>query len=253
MQEWLIVSFASLFAGFVDSIVGGGGLVLLPTLFAVYPLASPATISGTNKTGAIFGTSFAAWKYAQRVHFDWAVLLPAVACAFAGAMLGAWAVTVVSAQLVRKLLPFMLLAVLLYTLYKKDLGSHHQPRGSTGRQAALASGLGLTIGFYDGFFGPGTGSFFVFALVRLLGYDFLNASASAKLLNISTNCASILLLGLGGYIWWHLTMPLALANVLGSMLGTFMALRYGSGFVRWIFVVVVSLLIVRSLWDAFLR
>ncbi|RMX04133.1 sulfite exporter TauE/SafE family protein [Corticibacter populi] len=252
-MEWIIVSLASLFAGFVDAIVGGGGLILVPALFAVYPNAAPATLFGTNKTGSIWGTSFSAWKYARRVRFKWIVILPAVAAAFGGSMLGSWAVTVASADILRKALPFVLLGVLVYTLAKKDLGQHHRPLGDTRRELALACAIGLLIGFYDGFFGPGTGSFFVFAFVRLLGYDFLNASANAKLLNIATNLASILLLGFKGYIWWHLTIALALANIAGSLLGTHMALKYGSGFVRWIFVAVVSVLIARTAWDAFLR
>lgn len=252
-MEWLIVSFASLFAGFVDAIVGGGGLVLVPALFAAYPSAAPATLFGTNKSGAIWGTTFSAWKYAGKVQFRWRTILPAVVAAFAGSMLGSWMVTVISADFLRKALPFILLAVLVYTLARKDMGQHHRPLASAGTEVALAVAIGLLIGFYDGFFGPGTGSFFVFAFVRLLGFDFLNASANAKLLNIATNLASLLLLGFKGHVWWHLMVPLAVANILGSVLGTHMALKYGSGFVRWIFVLVVGLLICRSAWDAFLR
>ncbi|SHF60180.1 hypothetical protein SAMN02745117_02274 [Lampropedia hyalina DSM 16112] len=252
-MEWLIVSLASLFAGFVDAIVGGGGLILVPVLFAVYPTAAPAALFGTNKSGAVWGTAFSAWRYARRIEFRWAVILPAVLAAFGGSLLGSWAVTVASADFLRKLLPFVLLAVLCYTLWKKDLGQTAHPLQSRRREQVLAMCIGALIGFYDGFFGPGTGSFFVFALVRLLGYDFLNASAHAKLLNIATNVASVALLGMKGYVWWHLTVPLAVANILGSLLGTWMALRYGAGFVRWIFVAVVSVLIARSAWDAFLR
>lgn len=250
-MEWLIVSLASLFAGFVDAIVGGGGLILVPMLFAVYPNAAPATLFGTNKTGSIWGTAFSAWRYAKRIEFHWQVLLPAICMAFAGSFIGSWAVTIASAEFLRKLLPFVLLAVLTYTLCKKDLGQTSQPRMAFRKEVIWASAIGLLIGFYDGFFGPGTGSFFVFALVRLLGYDFLSASANAKLLNIATNLASIILFGFKGYIWWHLTIPLAIANIIGSFLGTWMALKYGAGFVRWIFIAVVSVLIARSAYDAF--
>lgn len=252
-MEVLIISVASLFAGFVDAIVGGGGLILIPALFAVYPQAAPATLFGTNKTGSIWGTSFSAWRYARRIEFHWRVLLPAVAAAFIGAFAGSWAVTIMSADFLRKLLPFILLAVLIYTLLKKDLGQVARPRLSFARELATACGIGFFIGFYDGFFGPGTGSFFVFALVRLLGYDFLSASANAKLLNVATNLASIILFGFKGYIWWSLTPALALANIAGSFLGTWAALRYGAGFVRWFFIVVVGMLIARSAYDAFLR
>lgn len=250
-MEWLVVSLASLLAGFVDAIVGGGGLVLVPALFAAYPAAPPATLLGTNKTGAIWGTAFSAWRYARRVTFDGSVLLPAVAAAFAGSLLGAWALTVASPDALRRLLPFVLLAVLLYTLARKDLGIRPRPPARPWLARSLAVAIGLTVGLYDGFFGPGTGSFFVFALVRLLGYDFLSASANAKVLNVATNLAAILLLGLAGHVWWHLTLALAVSGIAGSLLGTHMALRYGAGFVRWIFIAVVSLLIVRTAWDAF--
>lgn len=251
-MEWIIVSLASLFAGFVDAIVGGGGLVLVPVLFAAYPNALPATLLGTNKSGAIWGTSFSAWKYARRVTFRWNTLLPAIGAAFVGSMLGAWAITLVSADFLRKALPFVLLAVLLYTLARKDLGQESRPIANPAKEIALGILIGLIVGFYDGFFGPGAGSFLVFAFVRILGFDFLNAAANAKLLNIATNLAAILLLGWKGHIWWHLVIPLALSNIVGSFLGTAMALRYGSGFVRWMFIGVVSLLIMRSAWDGLL-
>jgi uncharacterized membrane protein YfcA len=147
----------------------------------------------------------------------------------------------------------ILLGVLGYTLAKKELGRDHEPRLAGRTEMLTASAIGLLIGFYDGFFGPGTGSFFVFLFVRLLGYDFLNASASAKLLNLASNAAALLLFTLKGHVWWHFAIPLAVANVLGSMLGTWMALRHGTGFVRAIFIGVVSLLILKTAYDAFLR
>lgn len=252
-MDLILISIASLFAGFVDSIVGGGGLVLIPALFAIYPNAAPATLFGTNKTGSIWGTAFSAWRYARKIEFSWNVLVPAILTAFVGSLIGSWTVTLISADFLRKLLPFILLAVLAYTLYKKDLGQVAKPRKTFTQELLIGCGIGLVLGFYDGFFGPGTGSFMVFALVRLLGYDFLSASANAKLLNIATNLAGVLLLGFKGYIWWHLTIPLAVANIAGSFLGSWLALRYGSGFVRWIFIGVVTVLIGRTMFDAFLR
>jgi uncharacterized membrane protein YfcA len=113
--------------------------------------------------------------------------------------------------------------------------------------------MGLMVGFYDGFFGPGTGSFFVFLMVRWLGYDFLNASASAKLLNTATNLAALLLFALKGHVWWHLALPMAVANIIGSLLGTHLALKHGTGFVRTVFIGVVSALILKTAYDAFMR
>ena len=248
-----IVTLASLFAGFVDAIVGGGGLILIPALFGTFPNAAPATLLGTNKATGIWGTGWATWQFARRVKIEWAAMLPAASAALIGSFAGAWTVTLVSAGGLRKALPLILLGVLVYTLARKELGRTHAPRLAGHTQALTASAIGFALGFYDGFFGPGTGSFFVFAFVRLLGYDFLNASASAKLLNTATNLAALVLFALKGHVWWHAALPMAAANVVGSLLGTRLALRHGAGFVRVVFIVVVAALILKTGWDAFLR
>ena len=244
------VTLASGLAGFVDSIVGGGGLILVPALFAVYPHAHPATLFGVNKSASLWGTAAATVQYARRVDMPWRALLPAAAVCFASSVAGAWSVTVISPDFLRKALPLVLLAVFCYTLAKKDLGREHRPRFAGIRQTLATACLGLVIGFYDGFFGPGTGSFFVFLFVRWMGFDFLHASASAKLLNTTSNLAALLLFTWKGHVWWHLALPMALANVVGSLLGTRLALKHGSGFVRVAFLVVVSALIVKTGHDA---
>lgn len=252
-MELFIVSLASLLAGFVDSIVGGGGLILVPALFATFPGAPPATLLGTNKGASVWGTAFATWQYSRRVEIRWASLLPAAGAGFVASFAGAWLVTVVSADFLRKLLPLVLLAVLIYTVYKKDLGQTHAPRFSGAKEVWMAVAIGALIGFYDGFFGPGTGSFLVFLLVRVLGYDFLSASASAKFINTATNVAALVLFVTKGHIWWHFVLAMALANVVGSLLGTRLALKHGTGFVRVVFIGVVSALILKTGWDAFGR
>jgi uncharacterized membrane protein YfcA len=252
-MELLIVSVASLLAGFVDAIVGGGGLILVPALFTVFPTTTPATLFGVNKGASIWGTAVATAQYARRVQLRWKALVPAAMAGFAGSLAGAWLVTITSGGFLRKLLPFVLLAVLVYTLVKKDLGRHHTPRFTGRAEGLAASCIGLVLGFYDGFFGPGTGSFLVFLFVRWLGYDFLNASASAKLLNTATNFAALLLFALTGHVWWHFALTMAVANVVGSLLGTRLALKHGAGFVRVVFIVVVSALILKTGFDAFLK
>ncbi len=252
-MEWILVSLASALAGFVDAIVGGGGLILVPAMFAAFPTTTPATLFGTNKSAAVWGTAISAWQYSHRVRITWATLVPAIATTLVGAFLGAWAVTLIKPDFLRILLPFILLGVLLYTLAKKELGRDHAPRLAGRTEMWAACAIGLLIGFYDGFFGPGTGSCFVFLFVRLLGYDFLNASASAKLLNVATNIAALILFSFKGYVWWHMALPLAVANVVGSVLGTHMALKHGTGFVRGIFIFVVGVLILKTGYDAFLR
>ena len=190
-MEIFFTTFASALAGFVDSIVGGGGLILLPALFAAYPNAAPATLFGTNKSASVWGTAFATWQYSRRVQVRWSSLLPAAGVTMLAAFAGAWWVTLVSAEFLRRLLPAVLVLVLIYTLMRKDMGRHHAPRFHGRAELLATSTIGLTIGFYDGFFGPGTGSFFVFLLVRWLGYDFLNASVAAKLLNLASNIAAL--------------------------------------------------------------
>ncbi len=251
-MELALASMASLLAGFIDSIVGGGGLVLVPALFAIFPTTAPATLFGTNKGAAVWGTAIATVQYSRRVTLPWRALGPAAAAGFAGALAGAWLVTVVSPVFLRKLLPVVLLVVLIYTIAKKELGRTHQPRFAGKQEALAASAVGLVIGFYDGFFGPGTGSFFVFLLVRWLGYDFLHASAGAKLLNTATNLAALLLFTLKGHVWWHFALVMAVSNVLGSLAGTHLALKHGTGLVRGVFIAVVSALILKTGWDALL-
>ena len=251
-MELLFVCTASLLAGFVDSIVGGGGLILIPSLFALFPTAAPATLFGTNKGASIWGTGLATVQYSRRVAMVWRALLPAAAAALLAAFAGAWLVTVVSPALLRKILPGLLVLLLAYTLTKKDLGRAHAPRFEGRREMLVLAAIGTLVGFYDGFFGPGTGSFFVFLLVRVAGYDFLHASASAKLLNTASNLAALVLFAWKGHVWWHLVLAMALSNMAGSLAGTHLALKHGTGFVRVVFMVVVAALIAKTSWDAFL-
>jgi uncharacterized protein len=252
-MELILVALASGLAGFVDSIVGGGGLVLVPALFAVFPNAHPATLFGTNKGASVWGTAMATWQYSRRVTLHWRALAPAALAGFLASLAGAWLVTEISPTFLRKVLPAILLLVLIYTVLKKEMGRYHAPRFSGTREALVACAIGALIGFYDGFFGPGTGSFFVFLMVRLLGYDFLHASASAKLLNTATNISAIMLFAIKGHVWWHLVVVMAVANVLGSLAGTHLALKHGTGFVRGVFIAVMSALILKTGYDAFFR
>ena len=253
MTELVVLSLASLFAGFVDAVGGGGGLVLVPALFGVFPGAAPATLFGTNKAASVWGTGWATWQYASRVQMPWASLWPAALAALVGSGAGAWCVTVADPTLLRRALPFVLLAVLIYTLARRNLGREHAPRYQGRTQAAVASAIAFALGVYDGFFGPGTGSLLVFLFVRLLGFDFLHASASAKLLNTVTNASALLLFAYKGHVWWHLAALMAVANVIGSLIGTRMALRHGAPFVRAVFVCVVALLIVKTVWDGYFK
>jgi uncharacterized membrane protein YfcA len=252
-MDYLLTALASLVAGFIDSIVGGGGLIMVPALLATFPGTHPATLFGTNKAASVWGTGFAAAQYTRQVRLDWRIVGPAAVAGFAAALAGAWLLTIVSAAFLRQGLPVVLLLLLVYSMAKKDLGRIHAPYHAPHIALAYAITIGSLIGFYDGFFGPGTGSFLVFAFVRLLGYDFLHATAAAKILNTATNLAALALFAAKGHVWWHFAASMAVANVAGSLMGTRLALRHGTGFVRIFFLLVVSALIVKTSYDAFLR
>ena len=251
--ELPLIAGASFFAGLVDSMVGGGGLILTPTLFSAFPAAAPATLLGTNKCASVAGTSLAAVQYTRRVRLHGRWLVPAVLAALVGSFAGAWSVTQLDPTFLRRLLPVLLLAVLGYTLANRHLGLTHAPRHAPHAQAALATAIGATLGWYDGFFGPGTGSFLIFAFVRVLGFDFLNASAAAKVLNVATNLAALSLFASSGHVWWSIGLTLAAANAIGSLLGARLALRHGAQLVRRVFVLVVCALIVKTGYDAFVK
>jgi uncharacterized membrane protein YfcA len=248
-----ILAFAAFFAGFVDAVVGGGGLIQLPALFSVYSQELPARLIGTSKLAGVWGTSVAAVKYVRAVRLPWVVIAPASIIAFLFSFLGAITVTYISPDLLRKALPFMLLAIVFYTLFNKDLGRQFRPRFSGRLQLWMMFLMGAVIGFYDGFFGPGTGSFFIFILVRLFGYDFLHASAGAKVLNVACNLAALIWFGWSGNLLWQVGFAMAVCNVAGSVFGTRMALKHGSGFVRILFLMVVSALLIKTSYDAFLK
>ncbi len=239
------------FAGLVDAVAGGGGLIQVPALFAAYPEAPPATLLSTNKVSAVGGTLNAARKYLRHVSLPWAIVFPAIVAGFVGSLLGANAVSNFPAEPLRKALPFVLLFLLLYTWFQPTLGGVHAPKTLGHFQRIKGVILGLTIGFYDGFFGPGTGSFLLFGFVRFFGFDFLHASAATKLVNVATNLAAILMLASLGQINWPLGLAMMAANIAGSQFGSRLAIQHGSAFVRKAFLVIVTVLILKSAWNAY--
>lgn len=245
-----LVLIAAFGAGLIDAMVGGGGLVQLPALFAFYPNVAPATLLGTSKLAGIFGTASAVWRYATRVSIPWRALAPLAAYVLVASAAGALLATRVPAEVFRPLVPIMLGAVLIYTLWRKNLGATHEPREFSGRHHVIGALAIVAIGFYDGFFGPGTGSFLMFVFVRCYGYDFLHAGASARVLNVATNAAALFYFAARGHVLWHIGIAMAVCNVAGSIAGTRLALKGGSGLVRKAFIVVVSLLILRTAWVA---
>ena len=242
---------AAFCAGFVDAIVGGGGLIQLPSLLAAYPLGSPPVLLGTNKLGSICGTTGAVMRYMRVVRIPWRMLMPAIAVAFLAALAGASLVSAVSPALFRPLVPIMLTVVLAYVLWHQDLGARHAPIAFSRRRAVLALAAIGGIGVYDGFFGPGTGSFLMLLFIRFYGFDFLHASAGARTINVATNAGALLFFGIHGEVHWGLGVALGACNATGSVLGAHTALKHGSQFIRVAFIAIVSALIIKTGMDAF--
>jgi uncharacterized membrane protein YfcA len=240
---------AAMLAGWVDAVSGGGGLVQLPALLVGLPGVPPATVLGTNKLSSIIGTSAAARTYRRAAVTDLATAVPMALAAFLGSGIGAFVATHLPGTFFRPLALVLLVVVGLWTLLRPDLGERQDLRWQGGvdhdRHRVAAIAMGAIIGLYDGVFGPGTGTFLVFGLVALLGYSFLNASAIAKIVNVSTNLAAILVFAATGHVLWGLGLAMGAANLLGAVVGARTAVRRGSGFVRVVFLVVVGVLLVK--------
>lgn len=249
---WLALLLAAAFAGFVDAVAGGGGMIQVPALFAGLPRESPATLFGTNKIASIFGTMNAARRYLRAVDMNWAIAVPTAGSAFLFSFAGAATVAWLPKDVVRPLVLGLLVAVAIYTWTKPDFGRQSQtPRVAPRHALFVAMLAGAVLGFYDGFFGPGAGSFMIFAFVRLFGMDFLHASATAKIVNAATNAGALLLFAPQGHVLWTLGLGMALCNIVGAQLGSLLAIKHGSGFVRAVFLVMTTLLIAKIGWDTF--
>ena len=249
LQTIALCGFAFL-AGLVDSVVGGGGLIQLPALLILLPAATPAAdVLGTNKCASIAGTAAAVWNYARFVRAPASAVWPTAAAGLVFAGLGSWAVSQMHPGAWRPLVLGLLVAVAAYTFSRKDFGALHAPRLSPGAQTWAGGSMGAAIGFYDGFFGPGTGSFLIFGFIGVFGFDFLTASAASKAVNLATNLSSVVFFASTGHVMYSLAIPMAACNILGSMTGTRLAVARGSQFVRRLFLVVVSAIICKLAWD----
>lgn len=252
-MEWLVISLASALAGFIDAIVGGGGLILLPALFAVFPSAPPATLFGTNKSAAIWGTGVATWQYSRRVAIRWSALWPGALAALAGAFSGAWCVTLLDPNFLRKALPLVLLGLLLYTLAKKELGRAHAPRHSGLQEQWRTALIGALIGFYDGFFGPGTGTFLILVYALLMHYDFMTANGNTKVVNLASNIAAVVTFLFAGKVFFPLAIPGAIVGIAGNIIGSKLVILKGNKLIKPIFVLALLLLLGRIVFNLLTR
>jgi uncharacterized membrane protein YfcA len=249
--SFILLLLAAFTAGFIDAIVGGGGLIQLPAFFLAFPHLPPAVILGSNKFAAFSGTSVATVRYLQSRPVKWQSVLPAIITALIFSMIGARLVSLFDKNMLKPTVLVLLIAVAIYTFFKKDFGLSER-KGVTGLKITIASLItGALLGLYDGFFGPGTGSFLILIYISVFGFDFLDASVSAKLINCATNFAALSYFIYTGNIRFDLAIPVAVCNVIGSFLGVRLALLKGSGFVRVFFLVVVSGMILKFGWDIF--
>ncbi len=247
----LLLACAAFFAGFVDAVVGGGGLIQIPALFSAFPRVEHTVLLATNKLISFVGTSSAAVRYTRRVCLPRALLATGMAAALLGACCGAWTVRHIPADFMRPLVLVLLVCVAAYSFVKKDFGTdggEFDPR-PTRRNLVTVILIGLAVGWYDGFFGPGTGSFFIFLLVRFVRMDFLHASAAAKVLNVATNVSALAYFVSTVELLWKVAAVMAVCNLAGALTGSGMALRHGVCFVRKLFLFVVIVLIAKMSYD----
>jgi hypothetical protein len=236
-------------AGLIDSVVGGGGLIQIPALFNVFPAAHEATLFGTNKLAAVCGTSVAARSYVGRVHIAWSLVLPAAVAAFIMAFLGAATVSYIPRGVLRPLVLLLIVVMAAYVFWKKDFGRLQRPLKVGTRERVLSVLTGGAIGFYDGLFGPGTGSFLIFLFIRFFAFDFLQASVSAKFVNIATNIAALAYFVPTGNVLYQVAIAMAVFNMLGAFAGTWVAMKHGTAFVRVLFLMLLVILVFKLAYD----
>ena len=246
-----LILCAGFFAGFIDAIAGGGGLIQLPAMLISFPQKEVIEVVGTSKAGAIWGTSAAALNYRRNIKTDPKLLIAMVLPAFIGSGLGSLLATQISTTQLKSGIVVMLVAVFIYTLIHPDLGKIEIFKHSHLRRMQIAISAGFIIGFYDGLIGPGTGTLLMIVLVAGFGFAFVGASAIAKVVNVATNLASILVIGFNASIMWKVGIALGIVNLAGGFLGSHVAINKGSDFVRKFYLVVTFVLIVRVLFDLF--
>jgi len=253
METYIIIllCIAAFLAGFVDAVVGGGGLIQTPVALILLPNLAVSSVIGSLKIPSFSGTALAARQYLKKVEMNWKLLSIMAVVAFVSAFLGSSLLTKVSNDFMKPLLLLVLIGIAFYTFKKKNFGQHQIKDFSQKKQLFLAVLISVIIGFYDGFIGPGTGSFLVLGFVTILGFDFLHASANAKMVNLATNFGSICLFVLKGKIIWAIAIPMAFCNALGGFIGAKLAIKKGNTFIRKFFLFVVILTLLRFGYDVF--
>ena len=255
METYVLVLLcaAAFAAGFIDAIVGGGGLIQTPMGLILLPNLPVSTVIGTLKIPAFRATSFAAYQYLKKVDMNWKLLCIMMLLALPSAFLGSTLLTYVSNDFMKPLLLVVLSFLVIYTYAKKNFGEHIEKNHPPRTQILNAIGISFIVGLYDGFIGPGTGSFLVVAFIAIMGFDFLHASANAKMVNLATNFGSIFFFFLKGKITWAIALPMAASNALCGWIGAKLAINKGNSFIRIFFLIVVIGTLIRFSYDVFYK
>ena len=241
----ILLGVAMFASGFIDAIAGGGGLIQTPAMLLSFPDRNPVEVVATSKTAAFFGTTTAAIQYRKFIKTDPKLLIAMVIPAFIGSGIGAHLASRISAGSYKSSIFFVMIAIFLYTLVKPELGKEHVEKHSPQKLMVIGSVAAFIIGFYDGLIGPGTGTILMIALVALMGFAFVGASAIAKVVNVATNVGAILVFGINGAVIWQIGIIMGVANISGAVFGARLAIKGGSTLVRKVFLIVTVALIVK--------
>jgi uncharacterized membrane protein YfcA len=247
--HYALLFVAGLVAGTVDAIAGGGGLITLPTLLGLG--LPPSLALGTNKLGSVFGTASATWSFARRGVVDVRECGRGVLFTAIGAVAGAAAVRLLDPALLGRAIPWLLAVIVVYMIFRPQLGEtdrHHRLE-----TPAFYAIFGLSLGFYDGFFGPGVGSFWTIAFVMLLGHNFVKAAAHTKVMNLTSNAASLAFFAVAGAVVVAPGLALAAGQIIGGRLGAHLAMTRGARFVRPIFLVMAVLTVAKLIYQHYVK
>lgn len=249
LNELLILIPVTFIAGVINAAVGGGGLISMPTFYTVLPAFSPAEIMGIDKFSSVLGHMMSIRQYAARLRLPWRLMLPTALSAIVGAYTGIRLLDFMPSAWMRPIIIVVLAVMVLYTWFRPQFGHQDTSRQPTKSDLMKGAILGLLIGFYDGFIGPGTGSFLLFLFVRFFHFDFLRATACAKVVNFGTNAATLIFLIPAGLIHYDIAIPLGIAGICGSVVGARLALRGGNVWIRRLFLILAVTLLIKLLWE----
>lgn len=253
MNDLIILCFFAFLAGFIDSIVGGGGLIQTPALLITMPQIAVPMLMGTAKISSIAGSTMSSIQYARQVTFQKRTLFMTIVAAIIGAFLGARLINYLQPNVVKPSIFFLLIIVFVYMFLKKDFGQSQKAQIAESKSVLYSSLFGFVVGVYDGFLGPGTGSFLILFFVSTIGFDFLLASAHAKVVNLATNVGAVIYFIASHNVLWAVALPMAVCNLTGSYIGSRLAMLKGNRFIRLFFLGVIFLMILRYGYDIFLK